>query len=176
MNKSLLLKSLIVLISITSIMSCDIETIDPLLAPNVSTGVSGTYLLTSFITSVPTDLNGDGTTSINQMNETNCFNNSFIVLSAANTFISNSKGIEIDGIGTDAVVSCFSDPDYSGSWAQNGINITFTYQDAGVSYTDTFVYNGNTLTLSYSDGEVVGTSGGNPVYLTSDLTFVYTKQ
>lgn len=140
------------------------------------TGIVGTYLMTAFNVSVPQDLNGDGTASTNQMNETTCFNNNTLVLNANNTFTATSKGLEIDGIGSTAVLTCFTDPSFSGTWSQSGSNVTFTYMDGGQSYSDTYVLNGTTLTYTLTDGEVVGTAGGNPVYLTANIAVVYTKQ
>ena len=52
--------------------------------------------MTAFNSSIPTDLNGDGSASTNQMNETNCFNGSFITLNSNNTFVADSKGIDIN--------------------------------------------------------------------------------
>lgn len=144
---------------------------------NPGNDITGTYLMTAFNTTVPTDLNGDGTSSTNQMEETTCFNNNTIIIYANNTFTATAKGVDIVFDGANEVIECFTDPDFSGTWSQNGNNITFTYVDGGESYSDTYVLNGNTISLTYNDGEVVGTTdNGEPVYLTSDLTFIYTKQ
>ena len=142
------------------------------------TGIAGTYLLTAFNSSVPTDLNNDGTASTNQLNETTCFDNMLLTLNANNTFTANSKGVEIVFNGTVDEISCFTDPNYTGTWVLNGTILSITYTDEGVEYTDEYTVNGNTLTATISDGEVVGTetTTGEPVYLTTDLTIIYTKQ
>jgi len=170
-------------------VSCDNEVVDPILKAQAAAAaanennnsastaiVAGTYLLTAFNTSVPTDLNGDGTSSTNQMTETSCFNNSLLTLNANNTFTANSKGIDIDLNANPNVITCFSDPDTTGTWSINGNVVVTTYVEAGVTYNDYFTVVGNTLILSENNGEIVGTAGGNPVFLTSNIAIVYSKQ
>lgn len=170
-------------------VSCDNEVVDPILKAQAAAAaanennnsastaiVAGTYLLTAFNTSVPTDLNGDGTSSTNQMTETSCFNNSLLTLNANNTFTANSKGIDIDLTANPNVITCFSDPDTTGTWSINGNVVVTTYVEAGVTYNDYFTVVGNTLILSENNGEIVGTAGGNPVFLTSNIAIVYSKQ
>jgi hypothetical protein len=190
MKKALIFKSIIVLFSIASLISCETEPIDPAIdlnnfingtspnnpnTPNPNS-ILGTYIMTVFNTSVPTDLNGDGTASTNQMNETACFNNNILSLNNNNAFTTTSKGLDIEIVGANSVLTCFTDPSINGTWAQFGTNIIFTYVDSGVTVSDTFVLNGNTLTYTLNGGEIVGLSGGNPVYLTSNISVVYTKQ
>ncbi|HLP65296.1 lipocalin family protein [Flavobacterium sp.] len=138
-----------------------------------NTSVNGTYKLTAFNTSIPTDLNGDGTSVTNQLNETTCLNDMFLTLNANNTFTADSKGVEIT---INNVIGCFTDPDITGTWSVTGNVLTLTYVDAGDTYNDSYTINGNTLSLTVQDGTVVGTAGGNPVELTCDITIVYTKQ
>jgi hypothetical protein len=198
--KNLNLKVIVLIItSIVFFTSCENEPLDPVLtaqinANNGSTGGSGggtgggtgggvtpttivgTYILTAFNTSVPTDLNGDGTTSTNQMAETTCLNNSLFVLNSDNTFTSNSKGIDIDLTTTPNVLTCFTDPDTTGTWTLVGNILKTTYVEGGVTYNDEFTVVGNTLVYTVNNGEVVGTASGIPVYLTSDITIIYSKQ
>lgn len=166
------------------LVSCDNEPVDNALlnsTNNPTTGggstgssIEGTYKLTAFNTSIPTDLNNDGTSSTNQLNETACYNNSFLTLNANHTFSADSKGVDID-LGTNAL-ECFTDPVIIGTWALSGSTLTITYTDGGTSYSDTFNVSGNTLTFSENGGEIVGTAGGTPVYLTSNIQIIYTKQ
>lgn len=178
------LLSIFVVFSSLTFVSCDNEPVDSelLRSSNGSTGgggstgtsVVGTYKLTAFNSSVPTDLNNDGTTSSNQLNETSCFNNSMLTLNSNNTFSADSKGVDIDL--TTNTLECFTDPVTIGTWSVSGSNLSLTYMDGGTSYTDVYVISGNTLTYSISGGEVVGMSGGSPVYLTSNIQVIYTKQ
>lgn len=180
------LLSIFVFISSFMFVSCEDEPVDATLVNNTNTNntggggntggtnVIGTYKLTAYNSSVPTDLNNDGTNSTNQLNETTCFNNMFLVLNSNHTFNADSKGIDIDLAGTGT--ECFTDPDYNGSWVLNGTTLTLTYVDTGVTYVDNYNVSGNTLNTSVSNGEVVGMVGGQPVYLTANLQIIYTKQ
>ncbi len=138
-------------------------------------GIVGTYKLTAFNTSIPTDLNGDGTATTNQLSETTCLDNSFVVLNANNTFTSDAKGIDID-INND--ITCFTDPDFTGTWVLNGNILSLTYTDGPDTITDNYVVSGNTFSATINDGEVVGVEqiSGEPVYLTCDITIIFTKQ
>lgn len=156
--------------------SCDNEPIDPAIDISVSSSVTGTYYMTAFNSSIPTDLNGDGSASTNQMDETNCFNGSFITLNANNTFVANSKGIDIDASGATSIIECFDEGNFTGTWSLSGNQLSITYIDGGVEYTDVATLSGNTIVSSVQNGEVVGsTSGGEPVYLTSNLEIIFTK-
>lgn len=138
--------------------------------------VAGSYLLTAFNTSVPTDLNGNGTASTNQMSETACFNNSFITLNTNNTFTADSKGIEIDLSVTPNISTCFTDPDYTGTWALNSNILTLTFLDGTTTVNENYTVVGNTLVNTVNNGQIVGSSGGNPIYVTSNITIIYSKQ
>lgn len=193
MNKTKQLLTLVLGIFTLLFTSCEVEPLDPSLinADNSggnsnnnggggnngggnSTSIVGTYILTAYNSSVPTDLNNNGISSTNQMNEHSCFNDMFLTLNSNNTFNANARGIEINTAGT--ATDCYIDPDYNGTWTQNGNTITLNYTDGGTTYNDTFSIVGNTLTFSITGGEVIGLAGGNPVYLMSNIQLVYTKQ
>lgn len=140
-----------------------------------ATNVAGTYLLTAFNTSVPTDLNNDGRASTNQMSETSCFNSSLLVLNTNGTFTSNNKGIDIDLTVTPNAITCFTDPNTTGTYTVNNNVLTTRYTENGVVYNDVFTISGNTLTSVLNNGTIVGLTAGNPVYLTSNITIIYTK-
>ena len=156
--------------------SCDNEPIDPAIDISASSSVTGTYYMTAFNSSIPTDLNEDGSASTNQMNETNCFNGSFITLNSNNTFVANSKGIDINTNGATSTIECFDEGNFTGTWALSGNQLSITYLDGGVEYTDVATLSGNTIVSNFQNGEVVGTtSGGVPIYLTSNLQIIFTK-
>ena len=148
-----------------------------------NSSVVGSYKLTAFNTSVPTDLNLDGTASTNQMDEISCLNNSFLTINANNTFTSDAEGVDIEvtvdnnGVEVESIV-CYEDAQIAGTWVLNGNTITFTYTEEGEVYSDTFTIQGNTLKYVLEDGQVVGVeeNSGAPVYLNSDITLIYTKQ
>jgi len=133
--------------------------------------VPGTYRLTAFNTMPATDLNGDGTSSINQMNEVTCFNNALLIVNANNTYTANSKGVEI----ASTTYVCFTDPDDVGTWLLNGNQLTFTSSDLTILPT-TFTVAGNNLSLTTPAGTVLTSQGGVVVEITSDITLIYTKQ
>jgi hypothetical protein len=142
------------------------------LAVGGSSGVQGVYKLTAFNTSVPTDLNGDGTPHPNQMDEVTCFNNTLLTINANNTYTANQRGVDLDLSGG---YECFVDPDDSGTWILNGNQITFTSSDITVP-PYTFTVSGNTLSATVPDGTVLTETNNVVVELTCDITFIYTKQ
>lgn len=177
MKNTIKIGSLIALFAAVLFTSCDNEPLDPDL--NIddfnTSSVAGNYKLTAFNTTVPTDLNGDGTNSTNQLSETNCFDNTFLSLNADHTFVADSKGIDI----VDNALSCFEDDDLSGTWALEGNNLVLTYVDPvdGNTYADSFSVQGSVLKHTATGGDIVGTtSTGEPVYLTSNIEFIYSKQ
>jgi len=190
-----LLSSFVVLFSITLLISCENEPLDPVLASQISTNTSsggsggtggtggtggvtpasviGTYNMTAFNTSILTDLNNDGVASPNQMSETTCFNGNTLILNSNNTFVQTTKGVEING----SAISCYVDPDINGIWSVSGSVLTISYVYGGVPVSDNYVISGNTLTYSVTNEDIVGTtSGGSPVTLNGDISIVYTKQ
>ena len=176
------IKSILTLLVLTlafTTTSCDNEPVDPVLSDGGSGGgssVVGTYYMTAFNSSVPTDLNGDGVASVNQMNETNCFNGSFITLNSDNTFVADSKGLDINIDGTTSTIECFHDGNFTGTWVLVGNQLYITYTEDGDEYTDVATLSGNTIVSTVENGEVVGTtSTGEPIYLTSNLQIVFTK-
>ncbi len=199
MNNQRLSLATILLASIFIFSSCNNEPVDSVLAAQLaeynnstvisgttgggSTGtittssVVGTYLLTAFNTSIPTDLNSDGTASTNQLSETNCYNNMLLTLNSNNTFVANSKGIDIVSNGTTETMSCFTDPDDTGTWSLVGNTLTLTTA-ATPPVVETYTVSGNTISATANNGQVVGydTINHAPAYLTCNITVVYTKQ
>ena len=178
--KSLRLIASFLLITLSLILnSCSNEPIDPAIDLNsfLNTGITGTYLLTAFNSSITVDLNGDGIRSTNQLDETNCFNGNTLTLSADNTFIATSKGLDIVTNGTNNVIECFVDPNTTGTWELNGSILSLSYTESGNVYTDEYEVSGSTLTYSIINGEIVGTTAtAEPVYLNADIDLVYSKQ
>jgi hypothetical protein len=136
------------------------------------TGVAGVYRLTAFNTAPATDLNGDGTSSVNQMNEITCFNNMLITVNANNTYVANQKGVDLDLSGG---YECFTDPDDVGTWALAGNQLTFTSSD--ITFDPyTLTVSGNTLSATIPNGSVLTEDAGVVVETTADITIIYTKQ
>lgn len=133
----------------------------------------GSYLLTSQNTSVATDINIDGVSSVNQMLETSCFNNSFLVLSADNTFTTDVKYPEINF--TDNTLSCMSDPIVTGTWAVSGDQLTLTY-DGGTNAPVVYTISGNTLTTVITNVDIITQTADIFDYFSGNVTKIYTKQ
>lgn len=144
---------------------------------NASANINGTYKLTAYNISAPQDLNNDGTPSVNQMDETACFNDSFLTLNADNTFVYDDKGLDIVTDGVNDVIDCYNDGQVSGTWSLSGNALTLTYLIDGETFNDHLTVSGTTIKIMVEDGDIVGTtSAGDPVYVTADFTVVYTKQ
>jgi hypothetical protein len=171
--------------------SCNVEPLDPILANQLAqnnsngsggvnlnpTSIEGTYLLTAFNTSVPTDLNNDGIASTNQLSETSCYNNMLLTLNADHTFVANSKGVDIVSNGSTETMTCFTDPDETGAWSLTGNILSLTVL-GNPTTTETYTVSGNTISATAQNGQVVGydTVTNAPAYLTCNITIIYTKQ
>ncbi|CAN1494710.1 Lipocalin-like domain containing protein [Flavobacteriaceae bacterium] len=169
--------SIFTLITFTS-CTTSVEPVDSDLLGNIvnPTSIVGAYTMTAFNTGIPTDLNNNGTASINQMSETTCFNDNIMIINANNTFNVTQNGLDINTTATTSTMECNSDPLLSGTWALNGTILTLTYDDAGTPVVETFLVASNTLTYSVPLGEIVGTTSTNePVFLTSSINIVYTR-
>lgn len=165
----------VTLMILFSISSCNIESVDSDLLGNIinPTSVAGTYRMTAFNTGIPTDLNNDRVASTNQMLETTCFNGSQIVINPDGTFTATSKGVDISA---SSAITCFSDPDYSGTWTLNATVLKLTYVDAGVIVDELFSVSATSLLYSVPQGQVVGTTAMNvPVFINTSYNIVYTK-
>jgi hypothetical protein len=162
---------LLVFASILVLLSCNKNDDEPVAETPTPVGI---YKLTAFNVSVAQDLNNDGTPSTNQMNETSCFNNSFLKLNSDNTFTYDDKGIEINSNGITETIECYSYGQIAGTWVLSGNNIIFT-ETSGDTYS--WPYNGSNVTVTINDTDIVGTdSSDNPVYVTGNISAVYTKQ
>ena len=159
---------LLVTSSILVLSSCNKNDDEP-----VSGNAVGIYKLTAFNTFDAQDLNGDGNSSINQINESVCFNNSFLKLNSDNTFTLDQKGVELTIIGTSETLDCYDDGEIIGTWSVSGNNLNLNAFGETVSYS----INGSTIINAMNDADYVGTdSSGNPLYLTGNVSVVYTKQ
>ena len=145
---------------------------------NTNDAISGTYLLTELNTQNATDLNMDGTSNFNQRLESNCYNNSRIVLNNDNTFTYYSNGVAVDV--ANGTMNCNQNT-YSGTWVL----------DAGTANTGiiiaTYMLNGNeaTIQLNKSSEEITNyqlfvaypdrNASGAPIYTTGEVTMIFQK-
>ena len=143
--------------------------------------IQGTWKLTSWIGEEPIDLNNDGASSLNFLEEMNCYQNETMLFNADNTGVINSTTyaeieMELEVGTTDSynfTVNCISEIENTDfSWTQNGNTISVTDE-----YNDTYDFslNGNQLSIIIPDGFFAANEDFT-VTTIQDLTFVYTKQ
>lgn len=174
----ILIKRIVSLLFISTLItftSCNIEPLDSDLLGNIinPTSVAGTYRMTAFNTGIPTDLNNDGTASTNQMLETTCFNGNILTINPNATFTSTSKGVDVSA---SATLTCYSDPNITGTWVLNGTVLKLIYMEGNVETTDLYSVSGNTLTHSVPLGQIVSTTSTNiAVFLNSSYNIIYTR-
>lgn len=179
MKKIKIITAVIVFFTAFNFLSCSNEPIDPEINLGNWGGVqdiSGSYKMTGFYTSIPTDLNNDKKASVNQMDETNCFNDNFLTLNADKTFIKTSKLVDISSTANVATLNCIVNSELTGTWVLSANTVTLSYALAGTQTTEVFTFSGNKLVKSIKQGKIVGTSSSNvPVFLTSDIEIFYSK-
>ena len=178
MNKIKMITAVIVLFAAFNFFSCSNEPIDP--AINLANwgvkDITGSYVMAGFYTSIPTDLNNDQNASVNQMDETACFNNNILTLNTDQTFRKTSKAVDIVTTAGVASLSCAVNPEVTGTWTLAGNTLTLSYTLAGTQTTEVFNLTGNKLVSNIKQGKIVGTSNANvPVFLTADIDVFYTK-
>lgn len=139
----------------------------------------GVYKLTAFTTSVPTDLNGDGIKSTNQMLETICFNDSFININSDLTFSKSKKGVNIHTSNGVSTLSCYNNPIESGTWSFSQNNTALRFETTGSTFpaVETSGITHTTIKFFIVNGQVVATNSNLvPVYILSNMELTYTKQ
>lgn len=164
-------------ISLITISSCTslTETVDQDLLDNLvnNTSIAGIYRMTAFNTGISTDLNNDGTASVNQLSETSCFNNNSITINVDGTFTATSNGLEVSANDS---LECYTDPEIAGTWVLNNNLLTLTYTENNSPEVEVFLVSGNSLTISIPLGEIVSTTSTNTaVYLNSSYVIIYTR-
>lgn len=145
-----------------------------------TSSAEGTWKLTSFTTSEAADINNDGVETTNFMAETNCYNNSSLVLSSGNVanFLLEELDIELNLVtGTtdqyEYTVSCIPATDYFGTWTQNNNTVAVTIDDE----VENFNMNGNTLSINLPEFIFIEVNqGGNIITKFVGANLVFTKQ
>lgn len=168
---------------VTSIVfnSCEYEPVDSDIEivefkPDQSKFI-GNYRMTAYNTSIPTDLDLDGNSSVNQMDETTCYDFNSLVLNEDNTFVYDVKGVEIVSDGMTDSFNCFSKSQISGTWILSGNKIIVEYTVNNSQKSEQFIISGNTLQKSFNNIDIVASSNSKkPIYINGGVTVVYTKQ
>ena len=141
-----------------------------------SNGIAGTYALVEYRTPGDTDIDKDGTAHPNQIDETDCYDDSSIVFNADNTLTYNYRSITIsEGIGTCATAAFGGTWEITGS-SGNTVNIRATYQNAtNQQVTLNFAKNGNRLTQTTLIAQYPNVVNNVLVYSTGTVTLVFEK-
>lgn len=143
----------------------------------VGASVEGTWDLTSFELNQAFDLNGDGTPSSNIFNETNCFQDTYIVFDDGNdaTVYFDDIVVNMDVVEGVEVYSadCTASTSYTGTYTVIGNNVTVT----GEGQTIYLSRDGDTMTLIVPEMiEIPTEDGGIETVITVGATLVFTRQ
>ncbi len=178
MKKLSLLFSVFILLTA---FTCENEPLDSDLSPyQPNNPVQGTWLLTAWISGEPFDINNDGTASVYLMDEFDCLNNETIVFNSNGTgIIFNTSHVDISitmDMGTEDSyeysIECIEEiQNINMTWTQNGNTVSIT--ESGE--TSNWTLNGNQLSITVPEGFFVANEDYTET-ITTDLTFVYTKQ
>jgi hypothetical protein len=133
----------------------------------------GNYVLTAFNTATKTDLNGDGTSSTNQLDEISCLKSDILNINADNTFKISGKDVNIDST-TDKIV-CNSTPDVNGKWSFKDNTLILSATIDGETESNTFSIGQNTLSYK-TDLPIVSLVNGIPQNVFSNVELIYTKK
>lgn len=147
---------------------------------NNDVGIAGTYDLVEVNTEEATDFDEDETSHVNQMDESPCYDDSWIKFNSDNTFTADMNSIIVN---EDNGTSACAESSVSGTWeiyaeAGSTIVITATYDDEnGDEVVTQFTKEGSKLTRydlfsEYPDRNV----DGGAIYTNGDVEYIYEKR
>ncbi len=137
--------------------------------------VVGNYILTAHNTSIPTDLNTNGTASTNQMLEVACFNGSTLKVNANGSFDVVDNYADIENIGGVDLVRCGTGTD-NGTWTYSGNILTLTTTTGTITVVQTGTFANNNLTINVPNTEFLNYVNGNLDFVQGTVQLVFTKQ
>ncbi len=180
--------SLVVFAALSLFTSCskDDDSVDS--SPNndgqVAFTIDGTWKLTSFNTTTPLDLNGDGVAEANIIAEANCYTNETIVFNADSTGVTKvTSYANIDAVleigTTDSYTyssECIDEiEDTNFTWSKNSDTVTIVNED--LSTYSLSLNSDNELIVTFEDAfSVEDPDSGVTVVSDEDFTMIYTKQ
>ncbi len=142
--------------------------------------IAGTYKLTQVNTEDATDFDEDGTLHENQMEESDCYDDSKITFRSDNTFTADMNSIIVN---EDNGTSACAETTVSGTWeiyAGTGSNVvlTVTYEDDnGDEVVTQFTKQGAKLTRYALFSEYPDRNDdGGAIYTNGDVEYIYDKQ
>lgn len=133
--------------------------------------VAGTYNLTAVNAPRPVDFNKDGTASINLMQESGCYANSFIELRPDGTFTYKYNYVFFL-----STTGCYTE-ETTGIWQYKGNTITLTNPTAENEAMGSMQYTlqGNTLSITQDSSYPGYDSDGEPIFIEGRVETVYEK-
>lgn len=141
--------------------------------------IAGTYNLVEVRTAQATDFNEDGTSHVNQMEETDCYDGSKMVFNADNTFSFVKRYVLVD---TQQGTSACTETQVAGTWslyAGTGTTaiLRATYQNAnGNDVTIQVNKEGNKITHYEMFGQYPDrNSEGGAIYRNGEVTWIFQK-
>lgn len=182
--KNLKIYSLTVFTALSLFTSCSKDDDSSDSDVEVSFTIDGTWKLTSFNTTTPLDLNGDGVSEVNIIAEANCYTNETVVFNADNTgVIKSTSYADIEAVletgPTDSYTynsECIDEVEnINFTWTKNSDTLTIVDEDSS-SYS-LYLNSNNELTITFEDAFSVE-DPDNEVTVVSDedFTMIYTKQ
>jgi hypothetical protein len=144
---------------------------------NNNAAIAGDYVLTALSSDVAVDLNSDGSSSMDLMSETTCFDAMTISFGINGDFTSTIAEVGFD---QNNVLTC-STSVQSGtySYANNLLTITVNVNGGTATDSQAVVLTPTNLSFSVTDADVAqyfSGAAGTPASGITELDFVYTKQ
>lgn len=146
--------------------------------------VEGTFRLVAFEVETSIDLDGDGDSSTNLIEETGCYENETVTFNNDNTGVAITRSFldvfvvistDSDGGSTSSqVIDCVEEEDSTNFvWAQNGSIVTITVDGESTN----FSFDGDELSFTLPSGFFAEVLEGNvdTVQITEDVTFRYER-
>ncbi len=141
--------------------------------------IAGTYNLTAVNTAEPTDFNADGTFNTNQTMESDCYDDSRIVLNSDNSFEYQRNSIVVNE--DDGTSGC-TEGSFGGTWeilsgSGSNVIIAAVYENSnGDNVTLNLVKDGNTITYVDAFGSYPDRNDeGGAIYVFGEVQYVFVK-
>jgi|GEM_PF-6406185 len=142
---------------------------------NSNADIVGTYRMTAQNSPVAIDYDGNGTSSMNMMTESPCYNNTVMTINADGTYTSTYNGINI----SNGQSSCATSQVTSGTWQRTGNTLSATTTSGG-SGTNSWTWNASNGTMSRMQSNAqypsINATTGDFEYGTGNVNYVYTRQ
>lgn len=161
-------------------VSCNDDDDKAVITGDDNLGIAGTYNLIEYNTGTETDFDGNGTPHGNQMQETQCYDGSKIILNADGTMAYVIKEVVVDV--TNGNSACSGERTAQGTWVLEGGTgttavLTANYSDNGDDYEVTINKTGSELSIYSLISQYPNiNSDGDAIYTVGSVERVFNKQ